>query len=298
VNLGVQARPSNSKRNMVGAMLANAQDWAETLVWPSVAVFLAILAVVALATNAGREFRNWLRDRLRGVEVFGVRVELTEQASRETRTTINEAFDVIRSRLRREFDDAARGQHLAEMLERIVEAVLPSIIAANPGAKDLNLRATMYIEDALLREYLYQLLDYYPGPSGRRGRYISERLGIVGQAWRSSRTQVEGNVPVEPLELIERWGMTAQEARAAGQGRKSFLAIPVFEEAPRVGILFMDAVPSNVFGNGEDEIDKRDEILGAIKNAIETTDVASRLAAVRREVFARAPRIALEPDSA
>lgn len=283
---------------MSNVIVASAIDWAETLVWPSVAVVVALLTIVAFATNAGKEFRRWLHDRLKGVEAFGIRVELTEQAARETRTTIDESFAVIRRRLRREFDDAVRREHLREALERLLEEVLPIVAHGNPALADLDFRATIYVEDALLRGYLYQLLDYYPRGSGTRGRFISVRFGIVGRAWRSSRNQVQGDIPVEAVELVELWGMTAQEARAAGQGRHSCLAVPLLAGPAPIGVLYMDATAINVFGDDENDALKRDAILAAILAQVDVVELTRRLGTIRERVLARAPQISVEPDVA
>jgi hypothetical protein len=74
-------------------------------------------------------------------------------------------------------------------------AVRKNAIVANlpNGAK--GLRATIHINDVIFPDYLYQLVDYYPGDGGAHRRF-SQRYGIIGRSWRSKTSHGTGAEPV------------------------------------------------------------------------------------------------------
>lgn len=116
--------------------------------------------------------------------------------------------------------------------------------------KGVNLRSTIYVQDMLFDESLYQLLDYHPPTSegGKKGRAFSTRYGMIGRSWRLEKSDFNGKVPTDPEDLIGKWAMTRTEAREAALGRKSFACIllkNVNDEC--LGLFYMDSHPESVF---------------------------------------------------
>jgi hypothetical protein len=271
------------------SVLATAIDWARTLVWP----ILILLVLVGLVTRPGQQLVSWLRDRLKGVEAFGIKVELTTDAARETKDTVETAFAKLRVSLNREFELTCRRARLRDALGYVTEAALRAVqqVTGQPGPA--GARATIYVDDALLHGFLYQLLDYYPSHARTSGRVISQRFGIVGRAWRSNDPQVEGHVATAVADLVEHWGMTLEEASEAGQGRVSFIAIPIRRWNTPIGVFYMDATPQDAFGNNGAAAVLRDAVTQAIILAFGEIDLPARLDAVLEEVTPRAPGIQL-----
>jgi hypothetical protein len=266
-------------------------EWAQALAWPAV-VLVGIIALVV--TNAGRELLSRVISRLKRVEAFGISVELTEQAARKTTDTTKEAFKILRGRIDTEFDSVVRTTQVNAALTLVMEDVAPAIDAQNGGHRPGGLRATIYVEDPLYQGFLYQLLEYWPQPGGPRGRILSQRFGTIGQSWRSSKTLIDGEVPTKVEDLIERWGMTQRQARAAGEGRHSFLVFPLNWQATPVGLLYADAKDPRVFGSNE-ESPKARAIIDAIALATDHTNLAERLWKVRNQVLPRSPTLEVDP---
>lgn len=158
-------------------------------------------------------------------------------------------------------------------------------------------RATVHVEDALVRNALYQLVDYWPSGKGA-GRRFSVRFGILGRAWRLGYSLYASDVPVSEdrggrqrmkdvdgeKALIEQWGMTRAQARTAATGQRSFVCIVLHDEGQRVGILYMDAQPARAF---DGDIDGRCDAAPA------TRELAGAVGRVRKGVATKGPGIKL-----
>jgi hypothetical protein len=231
----------------LAALPAADSEWVsvtQAVAWPAV-----VLVVVLVFLLSARQ-RFWLENlvgRFKEVKVkaFNVELELTEKAAREVRELTQDAFSQWRKRIQIEFDRMVFGSRVPESIRLVTDAAKDAL------NKDLakDLRATVHIPDPLFADMLYQLTDYYPAQrAGGRGRIKSERFGIVGLAWRSRKTQVRHDVPIELDDLVEGWGMNLEEAGSAGSGRHSFFAQILLDDAKRaVGVFYMDASPANVF---------------------------------------------------
>src|SRR4029077_20924802 len=142
-------------------------------------------------------------------------------------------------------------------LEDVIDEMRKVIDKRKP-IKDL--RCTLHVPDILFADTLYQLVDYYPRWGGR-GRPFSSRFGIIGLCWRSREDQIQGAVPIDPQELVRKWGMTHEEAVASGGGRQSFLALLLSDVSDtHVAILYMDATEKDAFGADTGEEDFRNKL--------------------------------------
>lgn len=260
------------------------------LAWPVVALIAVLLAAFSWR---GKLLISWVRDHLKSVEAFGIKVELTKEAATETRINATEAFSVLRDRLRSAFDGSARNHEVRQRLEQIVRNILPIIGQNSSEASSRASRWTVYVEDGLFDGRLYQLVDYYPSGSGR-GRDYSERFGIVGKAWRSKSPAITGSVPTGEdgvRELIGSWGMTEEEARKVGNGKTSFLAFPLRSATGvQAGVLYADAPGEDVFGSSEDS-DWGRAILDRLGEEIARTELVASVIAVKQDVGPVSPRL-------
>lgn len=220
------------------------QAWA----WP-IAVLLLVVAFLLWVSysTAAKPFLVAMFGRVRRVTAFGVEFDLSEKAAIKTRNSVEEGFDEIRQNLKREFDSKISEKNLDNKLFEIaVRAVKP--ILHGDEAKN-TYRCTIHVPDVLFEDSLYQLLDYYPSGGGR-GRARSARLGIIGRCSRINLPDIKSNVTVQTAELVEQWAMTTAEASSIGRDRRSFAAIPLFDDHRQLlGIFYVDAKPKDAWGD-------------------------------------------------
>ncbi len=218
-------------------------DWLQALdvlVWPLVAV----AALVALFTPAGRAVVRPLIQRIHGFKAFGVELDFTESSATEVRESLEDAFKTYRADVQGQFDRLTRQHNIDSLRGQVLSAIRRKI-------KDQvwhDFRCTIHVQDLLFSEALYQLLDYAPTGQGR-GRVFPVRFGILGKAWRAGKSQAQGQVSTDPGVLIFDWGMTSEEATAAGRGRKSFACVVLRDENRiPVGVLYFDSNHEYAFG--------------------------------------------------
>ena len=112
-----------------------------------------------------------------------------------------------------------------------------------------SFRAAIYIRDEV---YLFRPKEEAERMTARpstRGRRLSIRFGIVGRAWRLGTSDYDPDVSTDPDELVKNWGVTHEEAKTSGQGRKSFVVFLIRNsENHAVGVMFLDAVLKDLFG--------------------------------------------------
>jgi hypothetical protein len=223
-------------------LAANGVDFAVALVWP----FFAILFVVLLLTGPGRRFFGPILGRLKTFKAGGFEFDLTQEGATAARGEIEDTFQTYRTTIRREFDRMARIYNVPEKHS----AVMETLRTKNLLDSDVwgNLRSTIHVPDILFADTMYQLLDYYPGGTGG-GRAFPVRRGVLGLAWRTGGDQIALEVPTDPQLLVLQWGMTIQEATAAGQGRQSFLCVLLKDSSnTAVGVFYLDSTEPSAFG--------------------------------------------------
>jgi hypothetical protein len=168
----------------------------------------------------------------------------------------------------------------------LMTLVDPALMTAN--TEQSPYRVTLHVPDSLEPEMLYQLIEYFPrGPFPKsRGRRKSIRFGAIGKAWRLQRSDYSPTVSTQSSDLIKDWGMTAEEADAAGRGRKTFLSVVITDESRiPVGIFYMDAFPPHFLGNRPVE-----DIENAILNECASSKLVSALVNVRTKMQEQAAR--------
>lgn len=216
------------------------------------------------------------------------RKAITHQASE-----LNSFFSSYRKKITEEIKRLVEIKNIDQVIENCVENyIVPKL---PNGDMPKNFRCTIHIEDFLLKDLLYQLVDYYPAGEGTAGRVLSMRYGVVGKAYRSGLPQIRGNLlpsakqtTLSESEIIKtialEWGLTIREARNVMK-YPSYCAVPLEHEGRRVGVFYMDSTDVNAFGAIDDDPD----LVKAIEEAAEQTVLARDVAEIISE---------LEPASA
>jgi len=262
-------------------MLLMTSDWV-TLVngvaWPIGAVVLLLI----LTSQRGRLLVRPLLRRLHSLGLpGGWSVELSEDAAAETKADVEGALSAYRPRLDTEFARLAHSEGVRNRLATTLETVLSKQERAAAG-----FRATVHIEDALVRNALYQLVDYWPRGSGA-GRRFSVRFGALGRAWRLGASIYERDVPTDDETLITQWGMTREQAQRAATGKRSFVCVLLEHEGEPVGVVFIDAEPANAF---------QPDVVERFATAEQTRELAAAVGRVRHRTGRLGPGVKLLDD--
>jgi len=220
-------------------------DLVSALAWP----FVALATLIFLATNRGRLLLYPIFRRIRKLSGGGIEIELSPEAAGATKAEVEGKLRDYAAALDQEFQRLAYAHDVRDHLKAVIKEVLDASRA--DGWIEKPYRSTVHVEDALFGGSLYQLLDYVPrAKDGRAGRRFSIRFGMLGRAWRLQKSVAELGVGTDPVELIETWGMTTEEAEAAAKGqRRSFVCITLKKPGSEkmLGVLYLDAEPTNAF---------------------------------------------------
>jgi hypothetical protein len=269
--------------------LLAALDWVkliQAVAWPIIALIGLILLFL---TQQGSALLDKLPGRVKRVSAFGVELELNVETSTVVRENAEETFSAYRTRIAREFDRLIHINAVNDLRREVVENYV--VNALQPSAKR-TFRCTIHVPDVLFEEAMYQLLDYYP-KGGGRGRAFSLRFGIVGRTWRLGDSQIQGSVDPGTRALVENWGMTSQEAAAAGQGRRSFASVLLRDDTGvQVAVFYIDAQEENAFGTEDQERD----LAAAVEEGARENGLTAVVASVSKEMRQRGPSIRLLYD--
>jgi hypothetical protein len=219
-------------------------DLVSAVAWPVVA--LATLSF--FATNRGRLLLYPLLRRIRKLSGGGIAIELSAEAAGATKAEVEGTLRDYGAALDQEFQRLAYAHDVRDHLRAVIQEVFDA--ASGEGWDEPPYRSTVHVQDALFTGALYQLLDYDgSGANGGAGRRFSIRFGMLGRAWRLGKSVAKLDVPIDPEELIETWGMTAAQAKEAAKGRKSFVCIALksSNDVSLLGVLYLDAKPANAF---------------------------------------------------
>lgn len=219
--------------------------------WP--ALILILLAFRSVRTGIGN-FAGSLGELPRAVTAInmaGLKINLDPTRAKELQAISSE---VVLINFERVVDAEVRRGKIWDKFDRVIQKGLVPLIASEPTPSNTEqspYRVTLHVPDTLEADMLYQLIEYYPLGSfpKSRGRRKSIRFGAIGKAWRLQKSDYSPTASTQPAELIKDWGMTAEEADAAGRGRKTFLSVIIRDESRiPLGIFYMDAFPPHFLG--------------------------------------------------
>lgn len=154
--------------------------------------------------------------------------------------------------------------------------LIDGLFDADEEFKAGEVRLTVYrvVYDRRIREptSMEQMISYVGGYGGPPGRTVSVQTGIIGVAARSGQPVTAKrdaeNLDQFRLEMVQKWGYTADGARQLSPDRWGFLACPITEstDGPVVAIVYLDAKEADLF--------ERDDVQEAI---IEQCGVLSQI---------------------
>jgi hypothetical protein len=262
----------------LAAVLPEITDLINALAWPLV----VLIAIAVTVSESGQRAVGRLGSHLRRFRLGSLELEFTEQRARVVRETLEQIFTGYRARAKDEFDGLARTLDVRRLMDTVAsEAIQPALI--KEAQKDF--RCTVYVQDLVFEEALYQLLDYFP-KGGGRGRIITKRFGLVGRAFRAEDSQIDGDVPATELDLVVHWGMTRGEALRSGRDRRSFACVVLKGETNNVvGGIYIDAFPPHAFGSDRQTFEER------VVDAARESGLTSALEAIASQVRSRGPDV-------
>ena len=240
-------------------------DIVKSVAWPGAALLIALILIF----NA-RRLRQALGP-LRRVKAGTLEFEFSSEDALRVKESITESYEEFQKTAKRAYAHYARAHLIQEHFDQALHAVrthfTENIGRDNTRTWPDDSRATLHINDIVVSEFTYQLLDYVPRGGGS-GRRFSSRRGILGRALRLDRSigvgdalrplpAIAGGEPSDSEEtrLIESWGMSRHEAASWKQEKRhSFLCIIVREPSDvatsgvPLGVLYIDSTAKNSFG--------------------------------------------------
>ena len=260
-------------------------DWLTVIklaVWPFVAL---VLGLVFIATGGAATLLQSASIRLARLNLLGMQIDLTPKQAARVRDDVEETISHYGIKIEREYDRLIHLYDLNAKRQDVVERYVRPLLSEEVQR---DFRCTIHVQDVLLEDAVYQLLDYYPRGSGL-GRSRSIRFGIVGRTCRTGEDQTEGQIPDDHDDLVRLWGMTKHEAAAVGQGRHSFLCVVLRNdnEVP-TGVFYLDSKVKHAFGF--DAVDS-EQLRQAIKEGVRATGLTRTLAEIQREIRQSGPAI-------
>lgn len=262
--------------------------------WPL--VVLSMFLFLVLSKTASARIANLFKP-FRSIKVAGT--ELTfqkEEEAYEFKKRFEDTIQLSRKEAQRLFDHKVKVNRINEKMRDIIENKLSDkyIKEYLGGSYNhfafSNFRFTIHVQDILFENRLYQLVDYYPGGGEKkRGRTLSIRFGIIGRAWRSGEPQLDGQVKGTEEALVDKWGMTKEEAKKAGLGRKTFICIILRDkENTAVGIFYGDCEEEQSDLKNED---LKRKIIQLITQSAHDNKLITSLASLNKELREVSPLI-------
>jgi histone H3/H4 len=255
----------------------------KAIAWP-----VAVVAIVALFAFHPRLNRLFgLAKIVKKISAGGIQMEISADAVDAVRKQLRLSISELIENAEDEYRRMAEAMRIYELLERVVIEAFKRILENNGLAFVRDIRATIHVQDIVFREYLYQIVDYYP-PSGAAGRRFPQRYGMIGRSWRLGESLGEGDAfeggKGEERALIMEWGMVRQEVNANSRNRSAYLAIILREDnGVPVGVVFADSGTAGAFGDDSKatkvaiELEKTSEV-AALSKAVERALTPLRLA--------------------
>jgi hypothetical protein len=254
--------------------------------WPGALIlFLSILLTAIVRHPEFREIFGTFGSVVRKITVAGVGLEIDSAAMQRIREFVGKTVDELMAKAKLEYDRMAEGFSVDERLSQIVRKALPRILTAHQLPEPENVRATVHVPDILFKDYLYQLVSYFPataagGPAGRR---FSQRYGMIGRAWRMERSVGTGRAVRDPPQLIEFFGMNPNEAQT--HPNPAVICVILRHEGVQVGVLFIDSPVENAFGRNGDAAGPPEATADQVAQALEAAPLTASLARAVAQVM-------------
>lgn len=286
--IGTSSPAGDSSAKSVLVELANA------FAWPLTVVVLAFL--VAYNSRIGR-LLGLSAKVVRKIKAAGVEMEINVDAVESVRRHLRDSFDELIANAREEYARMAYLMKLSHHLQAVMTEALPKILEEEgvvPQNGSAVLRGTVHADDVVFADFLYQIVDYFPRPTGAVGRRFSQRFGIIGRCWRQGKSigadeAMTGSVSAQEA-LIVQWGMTQQEAQSNTRTHPAYLCVILKDQAEGdfpIGVLFIDSDTKHSFGTGDIPM----KIAGKLERSKQVKALQSALSKAMAPLRAAAPNI-------
>ena len=228
--------------------------WIVKDLFPNVTWPIVVLLSIIILLRSKRFWDQFVRiiNRFTKVSLWGSEISFSEQGAKNLHRSAQHAFDEFCRQADASINKSSRIIDLRERFKGIVRNLNVHLDGSNVHCLDIpSFRCTLFIQDILFEDNLYQLCDYYPTSGGTgAGRRFSIRYGIIGRSWRLRQHDAEGEAKTQTRDdLVKHWGMTRTEADARSRHRNSYVCVVLKDPSGnRLGVLYMDADDPNAFG--------------------------------------------------
>ena len=241
------AAPSGAKEEASRAQTEPfAVSLAGKIAWP---ITLLLAVILLILSRSLRKLFGASSQLVKTIKAGGIEMELDPEKFEQVRDHLRSSFRELIADARDEYERMA---DLQDVDERLATVFSKSIVTKlRIGSVPSDLRATVHVRDVIIREFLYQLVDYVPKGSGAHRRF-SQRYGIIGRTWRSGESHGTGNAfggSASEEALVEQWGMTKREAHGMLNSKHSCLSILLRSGSAVSGVLYVDTNEKNAFGD-------------------------------------------------
>jgi len=213
--------------------------------------FVALLALLALIFAGVPKALIQFIQKVRTASILGLEVNLSPENNADFDFAFSDALNKLKSDANDYIEsiDKSKGS-----IEAIVELFRKELNSIDPQIQ-INGRAALHVRDPLFSNALVQSTPYYffdedvVGSREVCGRRKSVRYGIIGQAWRSRRSQSMADVDHTKSKLVDEWGALQEEASSLDGTKRwavAFAFLPKGATDPEA-ILFFDCVNGAVF---------------------------------------------------
>lgn len=289
VSSEIKNQIEQAQKNLVAPSLVEritkVKDQILALLWP---VLVVILFWALLHSEAAIKFFRQLGALVSNLKFPG---GLEIGFATQIKTTQEEVLKDYRQKVISKYDGLVAQHEITETLGRIVDGPIRSFLKTTLG-KEPEFRCTVHVKDILFANSLYQLTDYVGKEKSGRGRAWSVRRGMIGRAWRLEENYRKGEVPVNVEELIEKWGLTRDEAKIVTKNQSMLCYVIKGQNKSPIAMLYLDAEARDAFGTDA----QMDQILAAIGTEVSQFGLDKSLEQVWQQAQASAPLIEIYAD--
>ncbi len=233
-----------------------AERWPRSLSGEAWGLLATLCWILVLAILFWKDIPSKLITSLGGAvhsfKIAGLEVELSSETVNKIKSTYAEMRDQVNSKL----ELMSRSEGLKDKLEKSMSAIVLEISKATKQASFPPYRATAYVPDALVSDQLLQLTDYVgtmkvDKSKKQRFRVFTIRYGIIGKTWRYGSALIEPQGNLTRKQLIQDWGMTAEEAAATADSLgpnncRYYACAPIRDSrANIVGLIYFDCISTS-----------------------------------------------------
>lgn len=226
--------------------------------WPVAIVLLLLILLFAIwGSRTIQQLFGIAISAVQKIEIAGVKLDIDTSVVDEVKKFVGGSLGKLMEKARSQYAKMARQFLVEERLAEVVRVGLRDILVQHGfAAWPDDLRATIHVPDIVFKDYMYQLVDYYPNAYRAKtaGRRLSQRFGIVGRAWRLQQSMGRGRAvsgPDASDQLVMYWGMQKDQADDRSDHRPATLCVMLIDAQDhnnRVGLLYIDSTAPDAFG--------------------------------------------------